>query len=111
MALLYGDLGRRDRVLLLIFLILVAWPDHWVRMAFILLVGVFELRMGDASATIWGHEIKAWERRTVSVFAILMAMSKLIWWSLACAVAVVAVREAFKRRGWGEEIPVLVVSL
>lgn len=93
----YRDLGRRDRVLLVVFLILVAWPDHWIRLAFIILLGALELRTGDRELEWREYKVKPWERRVVCGFALFMAMSKLVWWSLFCAGAIWALREFIKK--------------
>lgn len=90
-------LAPLDRALLVLFLMLVAWPDHWVRTAFVLLVGAAEAAAGDRELEFRGHRIRVWERRAVAAFAVLMALSKLVWWSLLCGAVCVGIRQAALR--------------
>lgn len=87
-----------DRILGAIFLILVAWPDQWLRVAFLILLVVAESRLGDVEEhQIYEVKIKRWERRCVAVFAGILAMSKILWWCTFCACVVLGVRQAVRR--------------
>ncbi len=89
-------MGSRDRALVLVFLILVAWPDHWIRVAFVLLIAAFEIQTGERELEFRGFKAKPWERRVVCAFTLIMAVSKLVWWSVLCAAFCLGVRKFFK---------------
>lgn len=92
LEILYGHLGSRDRGLLVILLLLIAWPTSWVRIAFVVMVCAAEVHLKNTDVKVRGIEIKAWERRVVSLFSIIMAMSKLVWWTVACSMFVLGLR-------------------
>lgn len=88
----YRNLGTRDRVLICFFLFLIAFPFSWIRVGFVMLICAAEWRLGSTEIQLKGYTIKAWERRAVSSFAVVLAMSKIVWWSIGCLAFVIGIR-------------------
>ncbi len=91
-------MDRGDRVGCVVYLILIAWPDQWLRVAFIILLLTAETRLGDTELQMYDVKVKVWERRAVSAFACVLALSKILWWCTLCAAVCLAVRQALPRR-------------
>lgn len=97
LEILYGHLGCVDRGLLVLLLFLIAWPSSFVRIAFVVMLGAMELHLKGEEISIRDIKIKAWERRAVSLFAVIMAISKLVWWTLLCSGFVFGLRVALSK--------------
>lgn len=89
-----------DRALCVVFLILVAWPDQWLRVAFLVLLFVAETRLGHVEEhQIYDVKIKKWERRCVAAFAGILALSKILWWCTFCFGVCLGLRQVVRGRG------------
>jgi hypothetical protein len=97
MEILYRDMVPRDRLLLVLFLIMIAWPTSWIRISFVLILCLIEMKLKNTDVEWKGYQVKAWERRAVSLFTIILAISKLIWWSVFCSIVIGIIRYAIVR--------------
>lgn len=95
LEILYRDLGRRDRILLLAFVCVLGFPTHGVRVAVLVLLLMIELHFANRDAHAFSSTVvvKAWERRAMSALIVVLVFFKIMWWFTICVAAFALIRQ------------------